>query len=201
MWCTPLIRRVLVRMIGCVSSWVTHSPLITNRQYSAFAHLHTFQFTVTHALGFSVSTSRLLATDLNTELPQSHTPNITHKSGLLFTCKTFIGRRTFLLFTSLITRTLIREFWTPSLNWNPSLLIRRSEFIQLRNFHGCLPPRTTRKRAPVPPINSWSDTQKHRALILLRHCGNAWCHWGTRGGHVTLPHFCCCAIQAFTPVA
>jgi hypothetical protein len=34
------------------------------RQYSAIAALHTLQFTVTHALGFSVFTSRILATDL-----------------------------------------------------------------------------------------------------------------------------------------
>jgi hypothetical protein len=36
-------------------------------QYSAIADLHTFQFTVAHTLGFSVSTSRLLATDLRAE--------------------------------------------------------------------------------------------------------------------------------------
>jgi hypothetical protein len=35
--------------------------------YSAIADLQTFHFTVAHALGFSVFTSRLLATDLNTE--------------------------------------------------------------------------------------------------------------------------------------
>jgi hypothetical protein len=38
------------------------------RQYSAIANLHTFQFTVPHALGFSVFISRILATDLS----QSH---------------------------------------------------------------------------------------------------------------------------------
>jgi hypothetical protein len=36
-----------------------------NRQYSTITILHTFQFTVTHALGFSVLTSRILATDLS----------------------------------------------------------------------------------------------------------------------------------------
>jgi hypothetical protein len=36
-------------------------------QYSAIADLHIFQFTVAHALTFSVFTSRILATDLNTE--------------------------------------------------------------------------------------------------------------------------------------
>jgi hypothetical protein len=35
-----------------------------HRQYSATADLHTSQFTVTHTLGFSVFTSRILATDL-----------------------------------------------------------------------------------------------------------------------------------------
>jgi hypothetical protein len=36
-------------------------------QYSAIADLHTFQFTVVHALELSVSSSRILATDLNPE--------------------------------------------------------------------------------------------------------------------------------------
>lgn len=36
-------------------------------QYSPIADLRTFQFTVAHALEMSVSTSRLLAVDLNTE--------------------------------------------------------------------------------------------------------------------------------------
>jgi hypothetical protein len=39
----------------------------TYKPYSAIADLLTFQFTAVHAIGFSVSTSRLLATDLNTE--------------------------------------------------------------------------------------------------------------------------------------
>jgi hypothetical protein len=41
--------------------------LLITLKYSALAGLHTFQFTVAHALGFQVFTSRLLATDLNTE--------------------------------------------------------------------------------------------------------------------------------------
>jgi hypothetical protein len=36
-------------------------------QYNAVAHLHTFQFTVAGTRGVSVTISRLLATDLNTE--------------------------------------------------------------------------------------------------------------------------------------
>jgi hypothetical protein len=58
--------RVLVRIIGFISTSVTHSLLITLK-YSAIADLHIFQFTATHALGFPVFTSRLLATDLNSE--------------------------------------------------------------------------------------------------------------------------------------
>jgi hypothetical protein len=58
--------RVLVRMIGFISTLITHSFNCTqiHKQYSDIADLHTLQFTVAHALGFSVSTSRLLATDL-----------------------------------------------------------------------------------------------------------------------------------------
>jgi hypothetical protein len=61
-------RRVLVRMIGFISTLVTHSLLITltHRQYSANAHLHNLQITVAEAVGFPVSTSRLLTTDLIT---------------------------------------------------------------------------------------------------------------------------------------
>jgi hypothetical protein len=46
------------------------------RQYSATADPHTLQFTVTHALGFSVFTSRILATDFITV---SLTLQITYK--------------------------------------------------------------------------------------------------------------------------
>jgi hypothetical protein len=38
---------------------------------TAIADLHTFQFTVAHALGFSVFINRLLATNLNTETSTS----------------------------------------------------------------------------------------------------------------------------------
>jgi hypothetical protein len=49
------------------------------QQYSAIAQLHNLQTTVAHALGFSVSTSRLLATALNTQIIRvSRAPNITH---------------------------------------------------------------------------------------------------------------------------
>jgi hypothetical protein len=54
-------------MIGFIAPYI-FAQLGTTGNYSAIAILHTLQFTVTHALGFSVFTSRILATDLS----QSH---------------------------------------------------------------------------------------------------------------------------------
>jgi hypothetical protein len=56
-------------MIGCISTLVKNS--LNCSQYSDIPNLHTSQFTVAHALGFSVFTSRLLATDLNIEISTS----------------------------------------------------------------------------------------------------------------------------------
>jgi hypothetical protein len=49
-------------MIGFISTSVTGS--LNHNYYSAIADLHNLQFAVTHALGFSVFTSRLIAVDL-----------------------------------------------------------------------------------------------------------------------------------------
>jgi hypothetical protein len=57
-------------MIGFISTLVTSS--LNYHKYSAIADLHTFQSTVAHALGFSVSISRPLAMDLNTEISTSN---------------------------------------------------------------------------------------------------------------------------------
>jgi hypothetical protein len=57
-------------MIGFINSSVTCSLKAT--YYSAIADLHAFLSTVAHALGFSVLTSRLLGTVLNTETSASH---------------------------------------------------------------------------------------------------------------------------------
>jgi hypothetical protein len=46
--------------------------LLITLKYSATADLHNSQFTVAHALGFSVFTSRLLSTDLNTGISTSN---------------------------------------------------------------------------------------------------------------------------------
>jgi hypothetical protein len=59
-------------MIGFIGTLV--KPLLITlkyRKYSAIANLHTLDITAAHALGFSVFTSRLLATDLNTETSTS----------------------------------------------------------------------------------------------------------------------------------
>jgi hypothetical protein len=57
-------------MIGFIGTSATSS--LNYNQYSAIADLHTFQFTVAHALGFSVFTSCILATYLNTETSTSN---------------------------------------------------------------------------------------------------------------------------------
>jgi hypothetical protein len=59
-------RRVLDWMIG----FIAHYTFTTRdyRQYSAIAILHTFQFTVTHPVGISVITSRILATYITVSL-------------------------------------------------------------------------------------------------------------------------------------
>jgi hypothetical protein len=67
-----LIRRALDWMIGFVDTLYTY--LRTTGNYSAIADLHTLQCTVTHALGFSLFTSRILTTDLS----QSHSHFISH---------------------------------------------------------------------------------------------------------------------------
>jgi hypothetical protein len=53
-----------------------HSHLGSTGNYNAISILHTLQFTVTHALGFSVFTSRILATDF---ISVSRSLRITHE--------------------------------------------------------------------------------------------------------------------------
>jgi hypothetical protein len=70
--------RVLDGMIGFINDLYIHT-VRNYRQYSAIAHLHSLQFTVTHALRFSVFSSRILATDLNTVvIPISHMKSSFH---------------------------------------------------------------------------------------------------------------------------
>jgi hypothetical protein len=57
-------------MIGFTGTSFTIS--LNYNQYGAIADLYNLQFAVTHALGFSVSTSGLLATDLHIETTASN---------------------------------------------------------------------------------------------------------------------------------
>jgi hypothetical protein len=57
---------VLIQIIGFISTWVTNSLLVTSNTALSLI------YTVVHALQFSVSTSRLLATDRNTETSTSN---------------------------------------------------------------------------------------------------------------------------------
>jgi hypothetical protein len=57
------------------NDWIYDTSIkisLNYNEYSAIADLHTFQFTVARALVFSVFTSRLVATDLNTETSTSN---------------------------------------------------------------------------------------------------------------------------------
>jgi hypothetical protein len=56
-------------MIEFICTLITSS--LNHTYCSAIADVHNLQFTVAHALGFSVSTIRLLATDLDTEITAS----------------------------------------------------------------------------------------------------------------------------------
>jgi hypothetical protein len=56
-------------MIG-LAPWLQF--LLITLKYIAIPDLQNFQFTVTHALGLSIFTSRLLATDLHTEINTSN---------------------------------------------------------------------------------------------------------------------------------
>jgi hypothetical protein len=61
--CRGDYRRVLDWLIGFIDTFYTYTTRDC-RQYSAIADLHTLEFTVTHALGLTVFTSRIRATDL-----------------------------------------------------------------------------------------------------------------------------------------
>jgi hypothetical protein len=166
---TPLIRRVSDRTIGFISSCVTYSLLVTFkcRQNGAIVHLHNFQFTVVHAIEFSVTTSRLPAADLNAQtitVSLNHTLQIVHIKSLHrhtlhnsrreltwpadlpynYHCRyyylTLKWKQTLLYFTQLSL--LIVNFWTPALNWKLTLQITRSCLLLLWTSRGSLPPRT-----------------------------------------------------------
>jgi hypothetical protein len=68
-------------MIGFIGTSVTSS--LNYNQYSVIADLHTFQSTAAHASGFRVFTTRLPATDLNTETNTSNHYEVFSSSNTL----------------------------------------------------------------------------------------------------------------------
>jgi hypothetical protein len=64
--CISDCRRALDWMIGFINT--LYNQHVLNKQYSAISDLHNLQFTITHALEFSVFASCILVT----ELKQSH---------------------------------------------------------------------------------------------------------------------------------
>jgi hypothetical protein len=106
-------------MIGFIAPY-TFTQFGTTGNYSAFAILRTFQFTVAHALLFLVLTSRILATDLS----QSHFNFKSHMKSI------FHSLILFLLF-------LLIHFWLPSPELDPNLfrLLFCTTYIALRRTH------------------------------------------------------------------
>jgi hypothetical protein len=122
-WYMPLKWQVLVRMILFISSWVTHLLLITfrYRPYSAVSDLHHLQTTVTHALGFSVSTSHFPAADLNTGIitvSLSHTLQIFHIKSSLHRCT---------LHNS--CRELTKNYWRTTTIYHRELLVNEPQSL------------------------------------------------------------------------
>jgi hypothetical protein len=64
-------RRVLDWMIRFIDN--LYIKIGATGNYSAIANLHILLFTVAHALGFSVFTSRILATHLQQSVASNHT--------------------------------------------------------------------------------------------------------------------------------
>jgi hypothetical protein len=90
-WYTPLIRWVIIRTIRFISACVTHLLLmtLTQRQYSATFLLLYLQFTVSHALWYSVSNRRFPATDLvkqTTTVLLNNTFQVSHTKCTLRRC-------------------------------------------------------------------------------------------------------------------
>jgi hypothetical protein len=85
--CISDYRQGLDGMIGFIGTF--YIQLGTTGNYSAVAELHPLQFTVTHALEFSVFTSHILATYLS----QSH-------CNYKITCEAFLSPNSFLAISS-----------------------------------------------------------------------------------------------------
>jgi hypothetical protein len=126
------IDEILDWIFGFITPY-TFTQFGTTGNYSAIANLHALQFTITHALGFSVFSSRILATDLS----QTH---CNFKSHVKSSCHSLIPF--FPLFCSCHLRRLYSTaldyfyysyYKRPSLSlYNPSAWTPRKEPVLLR---------------------------------------------------------------------
>jgi hypothetical protein len=107
------------------------------RQYSDIAVLHTFQFTVAQALGFSVFTSRILATDLS----QSHCNFNSHMKSSWYSLIPFLPflqlpiPKTRLDYFRLLLYTPSRLLTVPSYNSSARILRKTSSSIVKNSFY------------------------------------------------------------------
>jgi hypothetical protein len=172
-------------MIGFIGTSVTSS--LNHTYYSAIADLHTFQFTVAHALGFSVFTSHLLATDLNTETSTSNhyevflsflvqspwnlgtqlkTPSATHSSSLLLAC----------LLLPLTTTHCLGILLTYIDAARTRITENTRHVIATQPVHWCAG-WTYRKhmsrRYPASPLTCWLDLQKTHHVTATHCCVTA----------------------------
>jgi hypothetical protein len=134
------IRRVFDSIIGFIATYTFTTR--DYRKYSAIADLHTLHFTVTSALGFSVFTNRIMATDFVTVSP-----------SLQITHKVFLSQPNFFLAIILqlpIPKTpinsiiLCSQAHTPA-GWRPEtrlftsrLLFYSAEHVLITTLHGPL---------------------------------------------------------------
>jgi hypothetical protein len=81
-------RRVLDLMIGFIDTLLTQ--LWTRGNYSAIADLYILQFTVAHALGFSVFINLILATDFHTVVIREFQLTAAHMNPILHTLVPFL---------------------------------------------------------------------------------------------------------------
>jgi hypothetical protein len=118
-------------------------------QNSVIADLHPSQFAVVHALGFSVFTSRLLATDLNTETSTSN------------------HNKVFLPF-------LVQSSWTAdSPELDPILQFYRQPISSLSSLDFVLTCTQLISAANMLPLyRRGTDPAENTALILLRGAGH-----------------------------
>jgi hypothetical protein len=105
----------------------TFSQFGSTRNYRAIAILHTLQFTITHALGFSVFPSRLLAM----ELSQSHSHFKSHMQTYFHSLIPFLP-----LFCSCQFRRLLST--TP----DHCSVLRQQTSLPLYNFSARIPRKT-----------------------------------------------------------